>query len=197
MTESRLVGLEKVETNRLTGEAAVHNLLCTLGCNPASNEGMKETPARVYKALLEMTSGYQEDPAVILSTVFEEPCDEVVILKGIQLVSLCEHHMLPFTGSADVGYIPGRVVGLSKLARLVDCFARRFQIQERMTRQIALAIMEHLKAEGAAVVVRAVHSCMACRGVKKQGATMVTSSMLGSFRTDVAARMEFLHLCGS
>lgn len=184
-------------TEAQQGGVYIHNLLSMLLPDFNQHKGMEDTPQRVYRALVEMTSGYREDPATILSTVFEEPCDEVVVLKGIQFVSLCEHHMLTFTGTVDVGYIPGKVVGLSKLARLVDCFARRFQIQERMTRQIATSIMEHLKAEGAAVVVRAVHSCMACRGVKKQGATMVTSSMLGSFRTDVAARMEFLHLCGS
>lgn len=148
--------------------------------------------------MLEMTLGYQEDPKEILSRTFDEKSDEVVILRGIEFTSLCRHHLLPFSGTADVGYLPGetgKVVGLSKLARLVDCFARRLQLQERMTRQIAESLMGHLNARGAAVVVRAKHSCMACRGVKKASATMVTSCCLGAFREDGRLRSEFLTLC--
>jgi GTP cyclohydrolase I len=159
------------------------------------DEAMENTPRRFVKALEEMTKGYEESPATILGKVFEDSYDEVVILRNIPYTSVCLHHILPFSGTADVGYLPGKVVGLSKLARLVDCFARRLQMQERMTRQIAESLMEHLEAKGAAVVTRGVHSCMQCRGVKKSGAEMVCSTMLGVFRDDVAARAEFLTLC--
>ncbi len=175
-------------------EEAVSTLLQLIGEDPQRN-GLRETPSRVCKALLEMTAGYKEKPEEILGKVFEDSYDEIVILKGISFTSLCEHHLLPFIGTADVGYLPGKVVGLSKLARLVDCFARRLQLQERMTRQIAEALIEHLSAKGAAVVIRAVHSCMACRGVKKSGAEMITSAMLGVFRDEAKARSEFLELC--
>lgn len=175
-------------------EAAVATLLKWVGQDPA-RDGLRGTPGRVARALREMTAGYSEDPAAILGTVFSETYDEVVVVRGIAFTSLCEHHLLPFTGTADVAYIPGKVVGLSKLARLVDCFSRRLQVQERMTRQVAEAIAQHLDAVGVAVVVRAMHSCMACRGVRKAGAEMVTSAMLGAFRTDRAARAEFLALC--
>lgn len=175
-------------------EDAVVRLLQFIG-EDVGRDGLKETPARVCKALNEMTQGYFQDPGEILSKTFDESYDEVVVLKGIPFTSLCEHHLLPFIGTADVGYIPGKVVGLSKLARLVDCFAMRLQLQERMTRQIADSLMTHLNAKGAAVIVRAVHSCMACRGIKKAGAEMVTSAMLGLFRDDPKARGEFLELC--
>lgn len=174
--------------------AAVVELLYHIGEDPG-REGLLDTPARVARALREMTSGYEEDPAEILGTTFDVACDELVVLRGIRFTSLCEHHMLPFTGTATVGYLPGaRVVGLSKLARLVLCFARRLQVQERLTRQVARAIMEHLDAAGAGVVVRAHHHCMGCRGVKQPDAEMVTSAMLGAFRDDPAARAELLAL---
>lgn len=173
----------------------ISHLLRYLGVDPDS-PGLKETPRRVVAALEEMTVGYKEDPKVLLSTVFDEDYDEIVILKDIPFVSLCEHHLLVFSGTADVGYLPGgKVVGLSKLARLVDCFARRLQVQERLTKQIAEAIQEHLGAKGVGAVIRASHSCMACRGVRKPGATMITSAMLGVFRENPAARAEFLDLC--
>ena len=186
---------------RETGpEDAVVRLIEAVGEDP-NREGLLETPKRVVKALKEMTAGYQQDPHEILSRVFEDDCDEIVILRDIPFVSLCEHHMLPFTGFASVGYLPkidaqgrGRVVGLSKLARLVDCFAQRFQMQERLTRQIASTLYKVLDARGAGVVVRAAHSCMACRGVKKTGAEMVTSVCLGMFRTDDKTRNEFMTL---
>lgn len=176
---------------------AILRLLQWVGEDP-KRDGLIDTPKRVLKAFKEMTSGYQECPADILSKIFEEPYDEVVISRAIPFTSLCEHHLLPFTGTVDVGYLPSRrgVVGLSKLARLVDCFSKRLQVQERMTRQIADSIMTHLVAQGAAVVVRAEHSCMACRGVKKAGSEMVTSCMLGVFRDKPEARAEFLSLCG-
>ncbi len=158
-------------------------------------DGLEDTPERVVKALAEMTDGYGLDPSAILSKVFEDSYDEVVILRDISFTSLCGHHLLPFSGTVDVGYIPGKVVGLSKLARLVECFARRLQIQERLTRQIAEAIQANLEPKGVAVVVRAQHSCVGCRGIKKPGATMVTSTMLGAFREDASARAEFLGLC--
>jgi GTP cyclohydrolase IA len=145
--------------------------------------------------LVEMTAGYNEDPETILATTFSDHCDEVVVLKGITFTSLCEHHLLPFVGTADVGYLPdGMVVGISKLARLVNCFARRLQVQERMTQQIAQSIETWLHARGAAVVIRARHQCLACRGANQPQSEMVTSAMLGLFRSDTALRAEFLHL---
>lgn len=158
-------------------------------------ETLENTPGRFVKALEEMTEGYGMDPKEILSKVFEDSYDEVVILRGIEFNSLCEHHLLPFSGTVDVGYIPGRVVGLSKLARLVDCYSRRLQMQERMTRQIAEALAEHLGAKGVAVVSRGRHSCMCHRGVRKANAEMICSTMLGAFRDNSDARAEFLMLC--
>jgi GTP cyclohydrolase I len=175
-------------------EDAVRTLLSSLG-ERVEREGLKDTPARVVRALREMTSGYEVDPREVLSRTFAEECDEVVVVRDIAFTSLCEHHVLPFTGTADVGYLPGKVVGLSKIARLVDCFARRLQIQERLTRQIAVALMEHLGARGAGVILRAHHACMGCRGVLKPRTEMVTSCMLGVFRDDRGARQELLALC--
>src|SRR5881398_368459 len=141
-----------------------------------------------------MTAGYTEDPAEILSRTFDESSDELVILRGISFYSTCEHHLLPFYGTATVGYLPGKVVGISKLARLVECFARRLQIQERMTRQIAKAVETHLDARGVGVILRAHHLCMGCRGVRQETTEMVTSAMLGTLRNDAMARAEFLRL---
>lgn len=179
-----------------TAEDAVRTLIQWMGQDP-DEAGLKETPNRVVRALTEMTKGYREDPKAILSKTFEVDCDEIIVLKKIPFTSMCEHHLLPFSGEVDIGYLPGRVVGLSKLARLVDCYAQRLQMQERMTRQIAKALDEHLGAKGVAVVCRAAHSCMGCRGVKKPGAKMVTSVMLGFFRDNAPARQEFLELCRS
>lgn len=162
-------------------------------------EAGNNTPKRFLKALEEMTAGRLEDPKEILSKQFDEHSDELIVLRDVDFTSVCEHHLLPFVGTAHVAYLPGpggKVVGLSKLARLVDCFARRLQLQERMTKQIATALVEHLNARGAAVVVKAHHSCMGCRGVKKPGAVMVTSCTLGAFREDAQLRNEFLVLCG-
>jgi len=175
-------------------EAAVAELLRFVGEDP-SREGLADTPARVVKALREMTAGYDDDPAEILSRTFEEESDELIILTGISFYSTCEHHLLPFRGTACIGYLPGKVVGISKLARLVNCFARRLQVQERMTREIAEAIMAHLEARGTAVVLRAHHLCMGCRGVQQQDTDMVTSAMLGTLRSDATSRSEFLRLC--
>lgn len=160
-------------------------------------ESLQNTPARFVKALTEMTSGYASSPEEILSKTFEDDCDEIIVVRGISFSSVCEHHLLPFIGTADIGYLPGKVVGLSKLPRLVDCFARRLQMQERLTRQISEALMTHLNAKGAAVITRATHTCMSCRGVRKEGAEMVCSSMLGVFRDEPSARAEFLTLCRS
>ena len=175
-------------------EKAVTTLLRFIGEDP-QRDGLADTPARVVKAWREMTAGYEEDPAEILSRTFDETSDEMIILRGISFYSTCEHHLLPFYGEAQVGYLPGRVVGISKLARLVNCFARRLQIQERMTRQIAEAIEQHLDAKGVGVVLRAHHLCMGCRGVKQEQTEMVTSSMLGKLRNDASTRAEFLRLC--
>ncbi|HMA29877.1 MAG TPA: GTP cyclohydrolase I FolE [Thermoanaerobaculia bacterium] len=178
------------------GEDAVVALLRMIGEDP-SRDGLLETPRRVVQALREMTGGYGEDPSEILSKTFEESSDELIVLRGIEFHSTCEHHLLPFYGTASVGYLPGKVVGISKLARLVHCFARRLQIQERLTRQIADAVSEHLEARGTAVVVKAHHLCMGCRGVKLPGTEMITSAMLGTLREDAVTRGEFLRLTGA
>ena len=175
-------------------EEAVATLLRYIGEQP-ERDGLRDTPARVVKAWREMTAGYAEDPAEILSRTFDESSDELVILRGISFYSTCEHHLLPFYGQAVVGYLPGKVVGISKLARLVECFAKRLQVQERMTRQIAEAVETHLEARGVGVVLRAHHLCMGCRGVRQEETEMVTSSMLGTLRTDATSRAEFLRLC--
>ena len=175
-------------------QKAITTLLRFIGEDP-TRDGLADTPARVVKAWREMTAGYDEDPAEILSRTFDETSDEMIMLRGISFYSTCEHHMLPFYGEAQVGYLPGRVVGISKLARLVNCFARRLQIQERMTRQIADAIETHLDAKGVGVVLRAHHLCMGCRGVKQEETEMITSSMLGKLRNDPSSRAEFLRLC--
>ncbi|TXH10768.1 MAG: GTP cyclohydrolase I FolE, partial [Hyphomicrobiaceae bacterium] len=145
-------------------EAAVRVLLSHMGEDP-DRDGLKDTPGRVVRAWTELTAGYREDPAQILSRTFDEQSNEMVVLSNIQFYSTCEHHLLPFMGEASVAYLPEqRVVGISKLARLVNCFARRLQVQERMTRQIADAMNEHLQARGVGVIVKAHHLCMGCRG---------------------------------
>jgi GTP cyclohydrolase IA len=189
--------LHRIEsTNALEGERAVEVLLCVIGEDP-NRDGLRNTPARVVKALQEMTAGYGESPAEILSTTFDEHSDELIILRGIDFHSVCEHHMLPFQGVAHVGYLPGKVVGISKLARLVHCFARRLQIQERMTQQIAHAVETHLEARGVGVVISAHHLCMGCRGVRLPSTQLITSSMLGTLRDSAETRSEFLRLCGA
>lgn len=165
-------------------------------CDPDPHRpGMADTPKRVVKAFAQMTEGYNQDPAEILSTRFELDADEeseIVMVTGIPFSSLCEHHLLPFQGTVDIGYLPvDEVVGLSKLPRLVNCFARRFQIQEQMTNQIAEAIQDNMRPAGVAVVVSGHHSCMSLRGVRSSG-TMITSAMLGKFRTVPEARAEFM-----
>jgi GTP cyclohydrolase I len=172
----------------------VRTLLSWIGISP-DDPGTLDTPQRVVKAFGEMTEGYREDPKKILSAMFDAEYDQMVILKDIDFTSLCEHHLLPFTGTATIAYIPNdKVVGLSKMARLTHCFGKRLQLQERMTTQIAQALMEHLKPKGVGVIVKAQHQCMACRGVRVSGATMVTSALLGEMRDDLAVRTEFLRL---
>lgn len=181
------------ELLRIKAEEAVLELFRYIG-EDLHREGLRETPARVVKALQEMTSGMQENPKEILGTVFGEKCDEMVVVQGIEFTSLCEHHMLPFTGTCDVGYIPnGRVVGLSKIPRLVQCFAKRLQVQERMTRSIASAMEEYLNPLGVGVVVRGRHSCCEARGVRSKN-VMVTSDLRGVMRDKPEARAEFLAL---
>lgn len=178
-----------------TARNAIRAMLVAIGEDP-DREGLKDTPDRVVRSWGEIFAGYGEDPSSILSTTFEDVngYDEMILLRDIPFHSTCEHHMLPFQGRAHVGYLPSnRVVGLSKLARLVDCYARRLQIQERMTRDIATAMMTHLQPQGCGVVLEAEHGCMVCRGVKKEGARMVTSTLEGVFKTP-ATRAEFMSL---
>ena len=178
-------------------EATVRLLLQLMGEDP-KREGLRRTPVRVKQSLQFLTAGYRMDPAKILNRSFNVRQDEMVIVKEIDFYSLCEHHLLPFFGKCHVAYMPNqRIVGLSKIPRLVDAFARRLQVQERLTTQIAEAINQHLKPLGAACVIEAVHLCMMMRGVQKQNARAVTSSMLGMFRTDVKTRSEFLTLIRS
>lgn len=173
---------------------AVTRLLEYIGEDP-SREGLLETPRRVTQAYAELTTGYAQDPADYLSVTFTDDCDEMVVVDGIEFTSLCEHHLLPFTGRATIGYVPnGAVVGLSKLGRVVDVYARRLQVQERMTREIADAIATVIKPLGVGVVIEAHHSCMGIRGVRKSGAITKTSALLGLMREDPSARAEFLTL---
>lgn len=173
-------------------EDAIREIL--LDIVPEWHKDLDETPQRWLKALNEMTSGYEEDPAAILSKSFDVTYDEMIVLRDVRFCSLCEHHILPFTGTADVAYVPkDKVVGLSKLARLVHCFAKRLQVQERLTHEIAEALMEHADPHGVGVVVKAHHSCMSCRGVREPDTVMLTSSLLGIFR-EGATRSEFLAL---
>ena len=170
-------------------------LIKLIGENP-EREGLKDTPQRAARALQFLTQGYHLDlDRVVNGAVFETDNDEMVIVKDIELYSLCEHHMLPFFGKCHVGYLPnGRVLGLSKLARIVDVFGRRLQIQENLTQQIAESIMKYTDALGVGVVIEAQHLCMMMRGVEKQNSIMITSCMLGAFRNDSSTRAEFLSL---
>ena len=187
--------------NSLTEEEvqeAVRTLITWAGDDP-TREGLLDTPKRVLKAFNEFFSGYREDPDKILSKTFEEVAgyDEMVVIKNIRLESHCEHHMVPILGTAHVAYIPEkRVVGISKLARIVDCYAKRLQTQETLTAQIAACIQRVLLPRGVAVVIDASHQCMTTRGVHKTSANTITSRMLGIFRTDARTRMEFLNFIG-
>ncbi len=182
--------------SRSEAENAVRTLLRWAGDDP-SREGLLDTPKRVVKAYGDWFSGYATDPEDYLKRTFEEVggYDEMVVLRDIEFESHCEHHMAPIVGKAHVGYLPnGRVVGISKLARVVEAYARRFQVQEKMTAQIARCIQEALEPRGVGVVIEAAHECMTTRGIHKRGVSMVTSKMLGSFREDARTRHEFLDL---
>jgi GTP cyclohydrolase IA len=181
-----------------TAEEHVRGLLAYLG-EDVKREGLLETPARVVRAMGEHFSGYQQDAAQYLAKTFEEVegYDELVLVSDIELFSHCEHHMVPFVGKAHVAYIPdGRVVGLSKLARVVDVYAKRLQVQEKLTKQIADAIQKHLQPQGVAVIVQCQHFCMCYRGVKKPGSWTTTSKLHGLFLKDAAARMELFTVLG-
>ena len=176
---------------------AVRTLLAEIGEDP-SRDGLAGTPERVRRMYDELTAGYHVDPDALLNgACFNVDYDEMVVVRDIEFFSLCEHHLLPFIGHAHVGYLPrGRVVGLSKIPRIVDMYAKRLQIQERLTVQVADYLMERLEPKGVACVVEATHLCTMMRGVKKQEATMVTSSMTGTFRRDARTRAEFMGLIG-
>ena len=176
-------------------ESLVRELLLEIGEDP-QREGLVRTPQRVAAALRFLTSGYRIDPVKLINNaIFTQQTNSMVIVKNIELYSLCEHHMLPFYGQCHIGYIPnGRVFGVSKLARLVDMYARRLQIQEKLTEQISRAIMDSIDARGVGVMIEARHLCMMMRGVEKQNSTMVTSSVVGVFRENLATREEFLGL---
>ncbi len=178
-------------------EKIIRELLVSLGENP-ERKGLKETPRRVAESMKYLTSGYSQDlKKIIKNAVFVDECDDMIILRDIEFYSLCEHHLLPFYGKCHIGYIPrGKIFGVSKLARILDCFARRLQIQERLTRQVAKTILDSIHPEGVGVVMEAQHMCMTMRGVEKQNSMMVTSAMLGSFRDEQATRTEFLKLIG-
>jgi GTP cyclohydrolase I len=178
-------------------EPYVKAILEELGEDP-EREGLLKTPARVARALRELTKGYKQDPeAIINGALFTEDYSEMIVMKDVDFYSMCEHHMLPFFGKAHIAYLPkGKIVGISKLARLVDVYARRLQVQERMTTQIASLLMEKLTPEGVAVVVEAEHLCMRMRGVEKQNSYVVTSAMFGVFREKQETRDEFMNLIG-
>jgi GTP cyclohydrolase I len=179
-------------------EGLVTQLLRELGEDP-TREGLFKTPSRVARSWRFLTSGYEKDvDSVLNGALYSVACDEMVIVKNIELFSLCEHHLLPFFGNCHVAYIPrGKVIGLSKIPRLVDVFARRLQVQERLTTQIAETIMEKINPLGVGVVIEAKHLCMIMRGVEKQNSVAVTSALLGSFRRDMQTRNEFLSLVRS
>ena len=189
----------KPRPTREQAEEAVRTLIRWAGDDP-TREGLLETPDRVVRAYEEFFEGYEEDPQQILAKTFSEVqgYDEMVVMTDIRFESHCEHHMVPIIGKAHIGYLPDRrVVGISKLARLVDVFAKRLQVQEKMTAQIANAIQTVLEPKGVAVIIEAQHQCMTTRGVHKPGVTMVTSTMLGEFRTNPLTRREFLTIVGN
>jgi GTP cyclohydrolase I len=186
-TQTRTVDHERIA-------AAVREILAAVGEDP-DREGLRDTPLRVARMYEELFSGLREDPAAFLSAVFTEQYDEMVVLRKIPFNSMCEHHLMPFEGEADVAYLPkGTVVGISKLARVVESFAHRPQVQERLTNQIADLLMETVNPKGVAVVMRATHTCMTCRGVRKPGSVMVTSAIRGQCRSDARTRAEVMAL---
>ncbi|NYJ06066.1 GTP cyclohydrolase I FolE [Petropleomorpha daqingensis] len=198
MTEDRHGGIEAAlkGVDRPRAEAAIRELLIAVGEDP-DRPGLKDTPARVARAYTEIFAGLWQDPGEILATTFDEDHDELVLVKDIPMYSTCEHHLVPFHGVAHIGYIPGadgKVTGLSKLARLVEVYARRPQVQERMTSQIADALSDVLKPRGVLVVIEAEHLCMAMRGIRKPGSRTVTSAVRGIFRSNQSTRSEAMSL---
>ena len=198
MSDSKKVPANSTVT-REQAEDAVRTLLSWAGEDPA-REGLLDTPKRVVEAYGDWYSGYNEDPREFLARTFKEVAgyDEMIVLRDIEFESHCEHHMAPIIGKAHVGYLPdGKVVGISKLARVVEAYARRFQVQEKMTAQIARCIQDVLQPLGVGVVVEGVHECMTTRGIHKRGVSMITSKMLGNFREDARTRAEFLRFIES
>jgi len=184
--------IKTIDTERI--KKAIKEILLAVG-EDIGREGLRRTPERVARMYAELLAGSAEDPKEHLRSVFTENYDEIVLLRDIPFYSICEHHLLPFIGSAHIAYLPkGRVLGVSKLARIVDTFARRLQAQERLTYQIADFIMDSLKPQGVAVVLEASHSCMTIRGIKKPGSVMVTSALRGIFKSDPRSRNEVLSL---
>jgi GTP cyclohydrolase I len=190
-TAGELAAKSKIDMNEI--QSAVKKILQAIGENP-DRDGLKRTPERIARMYAELLSGYQIDPVTVVNeALFEVKYDEMVIVRDIEFYSLCEHHLLPFMGRVHVAYIPdGKVLGLSKIPRIVDLYARRLQVQERMTRQIADFIRDLLQPQGVAVVVEALHLCMSMRGVQKHNARLTTSAMHGAFRANLATRQEFL-----
>ena len=184
--------VKTVDTGRI--EKAIREILLAVGEDP-TRAGLKHTPKRVAAMYAELLAGMQEDPGEHVRSIFTEKYDEIVLLRDIPFYSICEHHLMPFIGSAHVAYLPsGMVLGVSKLARIIDCFSRRLQVQERLTDQIADFLMTSLKPQGVAVVLEASHSCMTIRGVKKPGSIMVTSALRGIFKRDPKSREEVMGL---
>ena len=175
-------------------EKAVGEILLAVGEDP-NREGLKATPRRVANMYVELLEGMQHEPSEHLQSIFHEKYDEVVLLRDIPFFSICEHHMMPFIGTANVAYLPdGKVLGVSKIARIVDCFAKRLQLQERLTAQVADFLMDNLKPKGVAVVIEASHSCMTIRGIRKPNSEMVTSALRGLFKSDPRSRAEVIGL---
>jgi GTP cyclohydrolase I len=192
LEESTVPVLSQVDHPRI--ERAVREILAAIGENP-DREGLRDTPARVARMYAELFGGLHQDPREHLQKFFTEQYDEMVLVKDIDFTSMCEHHLLPFSGRAHIGYIPkGRVVGLSKLARVVEVVSKRPQVQERMTETIANLLIEELDVKGVAVVLEATHSCMTIRGVRKPGSLCVTSAMKGLFRSNLSSRSEVISL---
>ncbi len=184
---NKAIDLEKIEK-------AVVEILSAVG-EDIEREGLKSTPKRVAKMYAELLGGMHKDPKENLKSVFTENYDEIVLLRDVPFYSICEHHLMPFIGTANIAYLPdGKVLGVSKLARIVDCFAHQMQLQERLTSQIANFIMDNLRPKGVAVVLEAAHSCMTIRGIKKPGSTMVTSALRGIFKKDSRTRSEVMSL---
>jgi len=185
---------EKFEIDLQRIEKAVNEILMAVG-EDVNREGLKDTPARVARMYAELLSGMRTDPKEHVKSIFSEKCDEIVLLREVPFYSVCEHHLMPFIGKAHIAYLPaGTVIGVSKLARIVDSFARKLQVQERLTMEIADFIMNNLKPLGVAVLLEASHSCMTIRGIKKPGSVMVTSALRGIFKSDLKSRSEVMTL---